>query len=593
VQPAGRPDVDAIFGIPPTVAIEQRTSRGGRKSTVGTLTEVHHFLRLLYVKLGLQHCPDCQVPIEPQSADAIAARLMREAKGRRVGFLAPLVVARKGYYTDLAKWAAGKGYDRLRVDGEYLPTAPWPRLDRFREHTLELPVGEVVVGVKTEGELRRLLQLALDHGKGVAHVIDRGKVRVFSTRRACPSCSRSFAEPDPRLLSYNSKHGWCESCYGTGVAIKGFDAEQTGEEIWWNEWFEGEATPCADCEGQRLNPVALSLLFRDRSIAALAALPVDGARRFFDGLKLAGREREIARDLLAEIRSRLTFLQDVGLGYISLDRAAPTLSGRGAAHPPRRAARLEPAGRVLRARRAHHRPAPARQPCCSTRSRSSARRATRCSWWSTTRTPSGAPTTSSTSGPAPARAAGESWARARIADLIAAPESLTGRFLAHPLRHPLAERRAVRRGEPALEIEQAELHNLRKVNARIPLGRLTVVTGVSGSGKSTLARDVLYSNLRAHTGDAKRRRRSPAWLGCKALHGVEQVARVLEVDQTPIGKTPRSCPATYVGFWDDIRKLYAGTTESRVRGYGPGRFSFNTAGGAATPAKDRACRRSR
>ncbi len=182
-------------------------------------------------------------------------------------------------------------------------------------------------------------------------------------------------------------------------------------------------------------------------------------------------------------------------------------------------------------------------------------------------------------GPGAGTLGGRVVGEGRIDDLIAAPESLTGRFLAHPLLHPLAGRRAVRRADPALEIEGAELHNLRKVNARIPLGRLTVITGVSGSGKSTLARDVLYANLHAHAGDAKRRRRAPAWFGCKALHGVEHVARVLEVDQTPIGKTPRSCPATYVGFWDDIRKLYAGTTESRVRGYGPGRFSFNTAGG--------------
>jgi excinuclease ABC subunit A len=167
----------------------------------------------------------------------------------------------------------------------------------------------------------------------------------------------------------------------------------------------------------------------------------------------------------------------------------------------------------------------------------------------------------------------------RIDDLIRAPESLTGRFLAKPLSHPLAERRPVRKADPALEVVRAGLHNLRKVNARVPLGRLTVITGVSGSGKSTLARDVLYANLRAHTGDGRRRRKGATWFGCEDLRGVEQVARVLEVDQTPIGKTPRSCPATYVGFWDDIRKLYAGTTESRVRGYGPGRFSFNTPGG--------------
>ena len=221
VQPASRPDVDAIFGIPPTVAIEQRTSRGGRKSTVGTLTEVHHFLRLLYVKLGVQHCPDCHVPIEPQSADSIAALLLREAKGRKIELLAPLVVSRKGYYTDLAKWALAKGYAELRVDGAMLPTGQWPRLDRFREHTIELPVGTVKVGAATEAPLRAALDRALEFGKGVAHIVDKGRTRVFSTRRACPSCARSFAEPDPRMFSYNSKHGWCEECFGTGLQISG------------------------------------------------------------------------------------------------------------------------------------------------------------------------------------------------------------------------------------------------------------------------------------------------------------------------------------------------------------------------------------
>ena len=580
VQPAGRPDVDAIFGIPPTVAIEQRTSRGGRKSTVGTLTEVHHFLRLLYVKLGTQHCPDCDVPIEPQSADAIVARLQREARGRSIGLLAPLVVARKGYYTDLAKWAAAKGYDRLRVDGEYLPTGKWPRLDRFREHTIELPVGELVVAPKAERELREHVQRALDFGKGVLHVLDRGRVRVFSTRRACPSCGRSFAEPDPRLFSYNSKHGWCVDCFGTGVAIKGFDEEQTGEEIWWNEWFEGEATACASCDGQRLNPEALGVRFRGRSIAALAALPVDDARGFFDGLDLAGREREIARDLTAEIHSRLAFLQDVGLGYISLDRAAPTLSG-GEAQRIRLAAQLgsnlqgvcyvldEPTiglhprdNRVL-LDSLEKLGAKGNTLLVVEHDEDTIRRADHLI----------------DLGPGAGTRGGRVVGQGSMADLIAAPESLTGRFLAQPLLHPIAERRPVRRGDPALGIEKAVLHNLRKVNARIPLQRLTVVTGVSGSGKSTLARDVLFANLSLRAGEKRRRGRAPGWVGCAGISGVEQVTRVLEVDQTPIGRTPRSCPATYVGFWDEIRKLFAAATESRVRGFGPSRFSFNTAGG--------------
>ncbi len=235
VEPATRPDVDAIFGIPPTVAIEQRVSRGGRKSTVATLTEIHHFLRLLYVKLGTQYCPQCDVPIEPQSVAAIAARIVREHRGTRVGLLAPLVVNRKGYYTDLAKWARGKGYTHLRVDGTFIPTRAWPRLSRFQEHTIELPVADVRAAPEHESQLRAALQSALDHGKGVVHVIAplealeramaernpalaRMSQTVFSVKRACPSCGTSFPELDPRLFSYNSRHGWCTACYGTGLS---------------------------------------------------------------------------------------------------------------------------------------------------------------------------------------------------------------------------------------------------------------------------------------------------------------------------------------------------------------------------------------
>ena len=300
VQPAARPDVDAIFGIPPTVAIEQRTSRGGRKSTVATLTEIYHFLRLLYVKLGTQYCPDCDVAIEPQSADSIAARLLRDYKGKRIALLAPLVIARKGYYTDLAKWAGKKGFRSLRVDVEAVPTAPWPRLSRFKEHTIELPVAEVDVSVKTEGALRAALARALDFGKGLVHVLPpkAARVTVFSIKRACPSCGRSFAELDPRLFSFNSRHGWCESCYGTGVEMPGFDAEQSGEERWWNDWGPHEVHACSACHGQRLNPTALNVRFRGRSIAALAAEPVAASAGFFTRLRPGTRERQIVRDLL-------------------------------------------------------------------------------------------------------------------------------------------------------------------------------------------------------------------------------------------------------------------------------------------------------
>ena len=598
VQVASRPDVDAIYGIPPTVAIEQRTSRGGRKSTVGTLTEIHHFLRLLFVKLGTQHCPDCMAPIEPQSPEAIAARIMRDYKGRHIGLLAPLVVSRKGVYTDLAKWAYNKGFPTLRVDGEFLPTRKFPRIDRFKEHSIELPVADLRVTAADEKTLREALKLALEHGKGVAHVIApldglmRGKAKVaetvFSTKRACPSCARSFPELDPRLFSYNSKHGWCARCYGTGLQIDdvGWDAERsrTGAEDnvldSWIDWLQVDE-PCPDCEGKRLNREALAVLWRSRTIADYGMLPVAQLGELVGALKLEGRELEIARDLLAELKSRLGFLSEVGLDYLTLDRSAPTLSG-GEAQRIRLAAqlgsnlrgvcyildeptiglhprdnqillatleKLEKKGNTLLVvehdedtiRRAHH---------------------------------------VVDLGPGAGRLGGEVVAQGNVEQLMRSPRSLTGKFLAHPLLHPLQPWRPTDSRTPALQMNGAKLHNLKNVDVRFPLARLSVVTGVSGSGKSTLARDILHDNLAALVGERNKRNKSAfAPAGCRAIKGWEAIDRVLEVDQTPIGKTPRSCPATYVGFWDAMRKLFAGTQEARMRGFEAGRFSFNTAGG--------------
>jgi excinuclease ABC subunit A len=586
VQPAARPDVDAIFGIPPTVAIEQRTSRGGRKSTVATLTEIYHFMRLLYVKLGTQYCPDCDVAIEPQSAESIAARLLREYRGKSITLLAPLVVARKGYYTDLAKWAKKKGFRTLRVDGEPTPSAPWPRLSRFREHTIELPVADLEVGAKTDAALHQALARALDFGKGLVHVLNpkSGTVTVFSTRRACPSCGRSFAELDPRLFSFNSRHGWCEGCYGTGVEMPGFDAEQSGEELWWNEWYEREPAPCSACRGERLNGIALNVRFRGRSIAALAADSVAESAEFFAGLRLKPRERQIARDLLAEVRARLRFLARVGLSYLELDRSAPTLSG-GEAQRIRLAAQLgsnlqgvcyvldEPTiglhprdNAILLdslAELAGHR----NTLVVVEHDEETIRRADHVL----------------DLGPQAGVRGGELIGSGTVRDLIANPRSTTGRFLREPVLHPARPHRPVGADTARLTLERVTLHNLRGSNVRIPLGRLVVITGVSGSGKSTVARDVLYANLKRLLGTQQRGRRrranGGAPRGCAAVHGVEHLGRVLEVDQTPIGKTPRSCPATYIGLWDEIRRVYAGTTEARIRGYTASRFSFNTAGG--------------
>jgi excinuclease ABC subunit A len=583
VQPAARPDVDAIYGIPPTVAIEQRTSRGGRKSTVATLTEIYHFLRLLYQKLGTQFCPTCDVPIEPQTANSIAERLLKQHKGSRLMLLAPLVVARKGYYTELAKWANARGYKQLRVDGEMLTTYQWPRLNRFKEHTIELPVAQMHVSKDNADSLERNVIKALDLGKGLVHVIDldakRPKVQVFSIKRACPNCGTSFAELDPRLFSFNSKHGWCEACYGTGLEIEDFDEEQSGEETAWNEWLGDDTHGCPACHGQRLNPIALHVRFRDQNIAELTGRPIDDTVGFIQKLRLSKREAEIARDLMAEIKARMSFLQRVGLGYLPLNRSAPTLSG-GEAQRIRLAAQLgsnlqgvcyvldEPTiglhprdNRVLLdalAELAKHR----NTLVVVEHDEDTIRRADHVI----------------DLGPGAGVRGGEVVAAGNVKELMKNPASITGRFLAKPLTHSGQPRRATPKNAPLLRLENVELHNVRKETVTIPVGRLVVVTGVSGSGKSTVARDVLYANLKRQVG-LKKSAKLPALSGVGAVRGVELIDRVLEVDQTPIGKTPRSCPATYIGFWDDIRKIFANTTEAKIAGYTTSRFSFNTTGG--------------
>ena len=628
VQPAGRPDVDAVYGIPPTVAIEQRLSRGGRKSTVATTTEVWHFLRLLWVKLGLQHCIHDGTPVQPQSAESIAAQLLRDHRGQHVGLLAPLVVNRKGVYTDLAKWAKARGHTHLRVDGEFMRVDPWPRIDRFKEHTIELPVGDIVVALENEAELRALLSQTLQHGKGVMHLLAPldglshamgnggstngvGTVKVFSTKRACPTCGTSYPELDPRMFSYNSKHGWCPACVGTGLTLtreqrrayddtigNGKDDDRGREQSFPSEETEVEGvadTPCAECGGTRLNPASRAVQFNGRPISDVAAWSVGDARRWVEALRLHGREAEIARDVIVEIRSRLEFLESVGLGYLTLDRAAPTLSG-GEAQRIRLAAQLgsnlQGVCYVLD------------EPTIGLHSRDNgillgALKTLSDKGNTLVVVEHDEETIRAAShiidiGPGAGKRGGRLVAEGSAADLARTEASVTGRLLATPPRHPMQARRAVAphpnplpasgalevaegggEGLRWLTIKSASLHNLQRIDVRVPLGRLVAVTGVSGSGKSTLARDVLLANLQF----INQRGAKPNWQGIEAIEGWQQIDRVLEVDQTPIGKTPRSCAATYIGFWDTIRRLFAETLEAKARGYAPARFSFNTGDG--------------
>jgi excinuclease ABC subunit A len=405
---------------------------------------------------------------------------------------------------------------------------------------------------------------------------DSTTVRHFSVKRACPSCGTSFPEPDPRLFSYNSKHGWCPSCFGTGLKLKGFDETQTGEETAWNAWYDDTPETCPECHGDRLNRVARAFRWHDRSIAELAAMPVSDAQTFFAGLVTRGREGDIARDIFTEIRGRLDFMHEVGLGYLALNRSAPTLSG-GEAQRIRLAAQLgsnlqgvcyildEPTiglhprdNRILLNALARLE-GNGNTLVVVEHDDDTIRRASHVI----------------DIGPGAGVRGGRMVAQGTVEDIMANPNSITGHYLKEPLRHSLEARRPITADTPKIVVEGAHLHNLHNVQAHIPIGRLSVVTGVSGSGKSTLARDVLLDNLH----QALSKKDGAAWHGCTGIANWEAIDRVLEVDQTPIGKTPRSCPATYVGFWNDIRKLFAETRDARIRGWTPARFSFNTGDG--------------
>jgi len=661
VQPAGRPEVDAVYGIPPTVAIEQRLSRGGRKSTVGTTTEVWHFLRLLYVKLGTQHCIHDNAAVQPQTPDSIAAQLMKNFKGQHIGLLAPLVMNRKGVYTELADWARPRGYTHLRVDGNFLPTTSFPRIDRFKEHTIELPVASLKISVDQEKQLREALTKTLELGKGVVHVLSNleglqeamqaaanltaqgtkldkveafpptahiGKLQVFSTLRACPVCSTSYNELDPRLFSYNSKHGWCPECVGTGVKLtkdqrKVFDDSIRDDDNKGREQSFAEPEiedlieqVCPHCEGTRLNATARHVKFTAQHlpITDIARMSVTDVRKWVQSLakgnstkanELSQREQDIARDLLPEIESRLEFLEEVGLGYLTLDRGAPTLSG-GEAQRIRLAAQLgsnlqgvcyvldEPTiglharDNQILLNALHKLGDKGNTLVVVEHDEDTIRRADHII----------------DIGPSAGKRGGRLVAQGSVKDITDAQDSQTGKYLLHAMKHPLQARRTMptfnessKANEKAnadessklkwLELKGANLHNLQNVNIQIPLQRLVAVTGVSGSGKSTLARDVLLANVQTHVSqratkagrDEQAAGKFPTLTGCTELKGFEAIDRVLEVDQTPIGKTPRSCPATYIGFWDTIRKLFAETLEAKARGYLAGRFSFNTGEG--------------
>jgi excinuclease ABC subunit A len=593
VEQLERPDVDSITGIPPSVAIEQRVTRGGRKSTVATITEIFQFVRLLYAKLGQVRDPETDEPAIRQTPAEILARLETSARGQELRVLAPLVKGRKGFHTEVAKWAEKKGYPLLRVDGRWIEPAKFKALDRYVEHTISVELGRF--GKKQSStERRKLIESALALGRGTLYVLDaRGKETVYSTSLFCPGTGRSFDELEPRLFSFNSAHGWCPSCQGFGTMLEvrtegETEAEREVEIERAREWVDDVLPICPVCEGQRLNPLARAVRLPlgqgaakhgGFTIGQIGALSIVDAMKFFRTVKPKGRDARIARDILPEIVQRLEFLVEVGLGYLSLDRSATTLSG-GEAQRIRLAAQfgseLQGVLYVLD------------EPTIGLHPRDNARLldslGTLRDRGNTLVVVEHDEDTMRFAdriidlGPGAGTQGGQIVAQGSWKTLAKHGESPTGKILGKPLAHPSIGKRRTSKTLEWCRISGAHANNLKNVNVAFPAGRFIALCGVSGAGKSTLLHDVIKPAAQAFTGRKSKRAKVPTgpW---KKLEGFDIFTSVYEVDQAPIGKTSRSTPATYIGLMDEIRGLFARLPLARQRGYEASRFSFNSGSG--------------
>jgi excinuclease ABC subunit A len=624
VEQLPRPAIDRLTGIPPTVAMEQRVTRGSRKSTVATITEVAQYLRLLYARLGVQHHPETGRAVAALSLGALKkllARALATASGRRARHLylcAPLVRGRKGHHQPIATWIARQGYALMRADGKLLRTDAFRKLDRYKEHDIEAVVADLKSATPAAAAAALETALKLGHGSCFLLSTEKGILSWFSTTRTDVETGESFPELEPKHFSFNSPRGWCPLCRGYGRIFEGMLEPDEDEELppeiadlradrrlatWTSEADLRQGAACPECGGARLNRVARAVKLHARgrlppfSLPTLTAGTPAEVRARLRSLDLDARGRLVSRDILEQIEERLKFLDRVGLGYLTLDRATETLSG-GEAQRIRLAAQLGSnlAG-VLYV---------LDEPSIGLHARDSARLI------ATLQTLRAKGNTLLVVehdeevmahadhiidlGPGAGVHGGELLAEGTPEVIRRTAKSLTGLFLARGIPHPLRgsyRSIAPEREEPGfrwLELRGVRYRNLKGFNLRLPLGRLIVVAGPSGAGKSTLCGDL----LRPAAACAIKRRR--ARLSGKdfvragnfdggpeapfaELLGATFCQAVIAVDQAPIGKTPRSTPATYLGIFDLIRGFFASLPEAKMRGYTASRFSFNTGGG--------------
>jgi len=657
-----KPNVEYIEGLSPAISIEQRKAGSNPRSTVGTTTEIYDYLRLLFARIGMPHCPKCGSPITRQSSQEITDNIMKIADGKNVMILAPMIQGRKGEYLELFAGLRKDGFIRARVDGKLVSLEDEKvTLHKQKKHTIEAIVDRIRVGSSAKKRITDSVELALSKGKGTVVVsIGDEKAAVdhmFSEKNACLKCGISFEELAPRQFSFNSPYGACPACDGLGNKMeidpdlvvpdknaplitsieawrkggKGliiyfrrilrglareydFDVEtpfkdlrpDIREMVLYGEkrggWgaFEGvvpnlerrfketeseyikteinkymSVLPCPVCKGNRLKPESLAVTINGKNIIEATNLSVKAARDFFSSLKLKENEKKISEQILKEINARLEFMTNVGLDYLTLDRMSSTLSG-GEAQRIRLATQIG-AGLVGVLYVLD-------EPSIGLHQRDNQKLLdtliTLRNLGNTLVVVEHDEATMRAAdhivdlGPAAGEYGGEVVAQGTLADIIAEPKSLTGKYLKGEMVIPVPEKRRDHRSAKKIKILGAREHNLKNIDVSIPLGTFVCVTGVSGSGKSTLVDEILYRAL------AKRLYKSKEKPGnFRSLQGIEHIDKVIVIDQSPIGRTPRSNPATYTGAFQPIRDLFAMLPESKLRGYKPGRFSFNVKGG--------------
>ena len=668
-----KPDVDSIDGLSPAISIDQKTTSKNPRSTVGTVTEIYDYLRLLWARIGIPHCPKCGKEIRQQSVDQIIDQLMALPEGTRMQVLAPVIRGRKGEYQKVFEDARKSGFVRVRVDGSIYDISEEIKLDKNIKHTIEIVVDRLVVKPDIARRLTDSVETAT-HLSGGLVVIDRlgaGEELTFSQNYACPDCGISIEELTPRMFSFNNPYGACPTCDGLGMKMEvdperivpnvklslnegalkasGFQTldensisrtymRAMSEKYGWSldtpwedlpksarkmilygtgtdvldvrfSWegnkhkprpFEGiipnmqrrymdgfttnsakedieecmSPIPCAACRGRRLKKEILAVTVGGKNIAEFTELSINDALDFIDGLQLTQKEQQISDLILKEIRSRLKFLQNVGLEYLTLSRSSGTLSG-GESQRIRLATQIgsslmgvlyvldEPSIGL------HQRD---NDKLLATLQRLRDLGNTLIVVEHDEDTMLAADYVVDV-GPGAGVHGGEIIATGTAQEIMQCENSLTGQYLSGARRIPLPHERRKGSGN-VLRIRGAQENNLQKVDVDIPLGTFTVVTGVSGSGKSSLINEVLYKALAAELNGARTRAGKH-----DGIDGLEHLDKVIAIDQSPIGRTPRSNPATYTGLFGDIRELFSKTQDAKARGYGPGRFSFNVRGG--------------